>query len=61
MNIPKLLTVEETAQYLGVTPSTLAVWRVTGRYALVYIKVGRLVKYRAEDVHSFIESRKHGG
>ena len=34
MNIPKLITPEETAAVLNVTTSTLAVWRCTNRYDL---------------------------
>lgn len=53
----KLLTADEVAEILGVTPHTLAVWRSTGRYALRYVKSGRLVRYRAADLDSFIERR----
>jgi excisionase family DNA binding protein len=45
------------AQYLGVTPKTLAVWASTGRYALPMIKVGRLAKYRKSDLDTFINNR----
>jgi excisionase family DNA binding protein len=57
MKIPQLLTSEEVAEILSVTTHTLAVWRCEGRYALPYIKTGRLVRYRADDVMAFIESR----
>ena len=52
-----LLTNEESASYLGVAPNSLAVWRTTKRYALPYIKVDRLVKYRQSDLDSCLESR----
>lgn len=52
-----LLTPQEVAEHLGVTPETLNTWRATKRYPLVYIKIGRLVRYKWEDVLSFIESR----
>ncbi len=60
---PELLTRQEAAEYLGVKPQTLSVWAVTGRYELPYVKVGRLVKYRREDLDAFLESRRvtHGG
>jgi hypothetical protein len=45
----KLLSNDEAAAHLGVTPRTLEVWRCKKRYPIQYIKVGRLVKYR-EDV-----------
>jgi excisionase family DNA binding protein len=53
----KLLTPQEVAEHLGVTPETLNTWRATKRYPLVYIKIGRLVRYKWEDVLSFIENR----
>lgn len=52
-----LLTPETAAKYLGIKPETLAVWRSTGRYNLPFVKVGRWVRYREEDVLAFIESR----
>ncbi|MBM9616647.1 helix-turn-helix domain-containing protein [Desulfobulbus rhabdoformis] len=53
----KLLTPEEAAPLVGVTVGTLQVWRSTNRYPLKYVKAGRLVRYRLEDIQSFIESR----
>ena len=62
MNVPYeqcLLTERDAALYLGLkNPSTLAVWRSTKRYDLVYVKVGRLVRYRKEDLDAFLERRK---
>lgn len=54
---PKLLTEKEAADYLGIAPATLCVWRCTRRYPLPFLKVGRSVRYRPEDVERFIESR----
>ncbi len=54
-----LLTERAAAAYLGLrNHNTLAVWRATKRYDLAYIKVGRLVRYRREDLDAFIEQRK---
>ena len=50
-----------TGKILGIETSTLAVWRSTKRYALPYIKVGRLIRYRESDVEAFIESRVQNG
>lgn len=47
----------QAAEILKVKPSTLAVWRSTGRYNLPYFKVGRLVKYRISDLADFLASR----
>lgn len=60
INIDQLLSARVAANYLGVTTATLDVWRCTGRYALPYVKIGRLVKYKKSDLDSFIESRTRG-
>lgn len=56
----RLLTKEQVSEILGISVGTLAVWRATKRYNLPYVKSGRLVRYRAEDVQGFINSRLHG-
>lgn len=53
-----LLTEQQAAQVLGVKPSTLQVWRATKRYALPYVKVGRLVRYRLSALNGFLDSRE---
>ena len=58
---PQLLTPDETAQILGVSRQTLAVWRCTKRYTLSYVRCGRLIRYRAEDIEAFIARHTHGG
>lgn len=55
-----LLTKEQVSEILGVSIGTLAVWRTTKRYNLPYVKTGRLIRYREEDVQSFINSRLQG-
>ena len=57
---PKLWTEAEAADYLSVEPQTLCAWRCTRRYDLRFIKVGRLVRYRPEDVEAFLEERTVG-
>jgi len=52
-----LLTPPEAAAYIGVSENTLSVWRCVGRYAIPFIKVGRLVRYRASDLDAWLESR----
>ena len=59
--IQKLLTPHEVAEVLGVNVETLNVWRATQRYSLKYVKSGRLVRYRQQDVEDFIESRIQEG
>jgi excisionase family DNA binding protein len=52
-----LLTRKQAASYLGIAPSTLAIWASVKRYALPYVKVGCLVKYRRADLDDFIARR----
>jgi predicted DNA-binding transcriptional regulator AlpA len=52
-----LLTAEEAARLLGVTPCTLSIWRCSKRYPLNYIKIGGKVRYRLSDIEQFVESR----
>ena len=58
---PQLLTEKEAAAYLGIEPQTLCAWRTTQRYNLRFIKVGRLVRYKAKDVAEFIERQTIAG
>ena len=55
---PKLLAQNEAADFLGVSPGTLAVWRCVARYRLPYVKIGRSVRYDAADLVAWMESRK---
>ncbi|MEE3323554.1 MAG: helix-turn-helix domain-containing protein [Pseudomonadota bacterium] len=55
-----LMTSHDVSKILGVSVGTLAVWRTTKRYNLPYVKSGRLIRYRQEDVQAFIESRLCG-
>lgn len=61
--INRLLKPAEVAEILGVTKETLNVWRCTKRYPLKYIKIGRNVLYKLEDVQAYIESQtvQNGG
>jgi len=53
------LTSTEVADILGVTEGTLAVWRCTKRYCLPFVRIGRKIFYRSEDVKTFVESRTY--
>lgn len=54
-----LLTPEQVATALSVSHRTLAAWRSTRRNPLPYVKVGRLVRYRRQDVAAWLESQRH--
>ncbi len=49
-----LLTEDEAAALLKLQPATLATWRVRGRPHLPFVRVGRCVRYRQEDITAFI-------
>lgn len=57
LNIQQLITAEQTAHILGISPGSLTVWRSTGRYDLPFVKVGSKVMYNPADVQAFIERR----
>jgi hypothetical protein len=55
---PELLDSKQAAEFLNLSPDTLAVWRCTRRYDLPYVKVGHSVAYDLRDLLAFIERRK---
>ncbi len=56
-----LLTPVEAARILHTTAGTLAVWRSKKRYPLPFVRVGRRVYYRLQDVEKFISLRTDPG
>jgi excisionase family DNA binding protein len=48
---------DQSANYIGVTPRTMEVWRCTKRHKIPYIKVGRLVKYRKSSLDTFLNQQ----
>jgi excisionase family DNA binding protein len=57
MNNAELIDEQQAAEFLGLCPGTLSVWRSTGKYKLPFIKVGRRVRYRRSDLELWLESR----
>jgi excisionase family DNA binding protein len=55
--IKSLLDEKQAAEYLTLSPGTLSVWRSTGRYALPFVKVGRMVRYRLSDLDAWLAAR----
>ena len=53
----ELLKERVAAAFLDVQPRTLSKWRVTGRHGLRWVKVGRNVRYRKEDLVEWLHSR----
>lgn len=54
-----LLTPRQAADILGVRTQTLALWRVTGKHGLPFIKVGASVRYRQSDLENWLRGRTH--
>lgn len=50
-----LLTPEQVAGVLGLSPRTLAAWRSSRRSDLPWIKVGARIRYRRGDVIAWLE------
>ncbi|MBR1946439.1 MAG: DNA-binding protein [Alphaproteobacteria bacterium] len=46
-----------TAVYIGVKINTLAVWRMTNRYGLPFVKLVKVVRYRKADLDIRLENR----
>ena len=53
----QLFTDVDVARYCGVAPVTLRRWRLEGRGPR-FVRLGRSVKYRLEDVEAWLKSRE---
>ncbi|EIC19839.1 helix-turn-helix domain-containing protein [Thiorhodovibrio frisius] len=51
-----LLDTKQAAAYLNISPSTLETWRVRKTCIIPYLKLGKSVRYRKQDLDSYIES-----
>jgi excisionase family DNA binding protein len=49
----RLLTIEQAAEQLGVSPRMIR--RLTGNRRLPFVKVGRLVRFRESDIAEFVD------
>lgn len=52
-----LLSQKEAAEYLGTTVGTLNSWRHYGRNTIPYVHWGNRIRYRKEDLDSWIASQ----
>lgn len=59
-NLIHLLNEYEVAEALGVSVATVRRWRLL-RSGPRYLKIGTSVRYKAEDLATFVESRPAGG
>ena len=51
-----ILTTRQAAHYLGLSMTTLNKWRCYG-FGPKYLKLGRAVRYRQEELDRYLESR----
>jgi excisionase family DNA binding protein len=58
--VVRMWTVQDVADFLGVPVRTLYEWRTKG-YGPEGIKVGRHVRYFAEDVYAWVKSQRQAG
>ena len=60
INYETLLTERDVARSLALSVATVRRWRLL-RQGPKYLKIGAAVRYRAEDVSAWVESRPSGG
>ena len=51
---PNLITTAEAAEYLNVSPRTLAKWRSVGTPMIPFTKVGRCCRYKQSDLEKYL-------
>ena len=49
-------TVPEAAAYLGLAVSTLNKWRCYGNHGPAFVKLGKAVRYRREDLDAYLST-----
>ena len=52
----ELIDRHQAAEYLGISPGTLANWQCTGFRKVPHVKIGRRVRYRKADLERFVEA-----
>lgn len=53
---PILLTQKQAANFLGTTVGTLNVWRHLGKNPIPFVRWGRSIRYRKEDLDAWVLS-----
>ncbi|MFS8184144.1 helix-turn-helix transcriptional regulator [Pseudovibrio denitrificans] len=57
-NVKHNLKPKETAEYLGLSPSTMAKWWSVGGDPRFY-KLGGCIRYATDDLDTFLATKKH--
>lgn len=55
-----LMCPKDVAEYLQVEIQTLAVWRLTKRHEIPFVKNGRFIRYRKSDIDEYISKNMVG-
>jgi hypothetical protein len=61
MESTELISARETAKRLHVTYGGLAVARCKQRWKLPYVRIGRKIFYKPEDIQAFIDAQTYPG
>ena len=61
MTADELIPPQEAARLLKTTYGSLAVWRCHRNKALPFVRLGRKIFYRMQDIQKFIESQVDPG
>ena len=56
---PLLLTVQQAAEALAISPRKL--WGMTASGEIPHLKIGRLTRYAVADIERWIDEQKKGG
>jgi len=59
LEMDKLLTVEEIAEYLSLKPSTIYQWTHQG--SIPHVKLGNRVRFKVSQIERWLESRTVNG
>lgn len=51
-----LITETEASKKLGISVATLRTWRCTRRVNIPFVKLGKSVRYRPEDLDEFVQN-----
>jgi excisionase family DNA binding protein len=57
--MPKLLTPQQVADYLGVQLSTIYQWTHQG--FIPHVKLGRVLRFRQDDIANWLDKRANRG
>lgn len=54
--VSPLLTEKDAARYLKTSPQYLVKWRFLGQPKVLFIRIGRMIRYRQSDLDAFVRN-----